>query len=146
MRLSAALLVVAGALLFAVPAEAADESQGAKTDSWRQELRFFVTQLRAHHRSPFHLVTEKDFDAAVSALGTRVSRIDGMSIEDVMRRVQRVIPQGENQWYVLNQSAQKMVRAEVLASLGAISNVSHGVFTFDDGAAGEFTLDISRWA
>lgn len=201
-----ARLIVAGALLFAGPAGAADESQGTKTDSWRQELQFFVTQLRAHHRNPFHLITEEKFDGAVTdldkqipqledyeivvglerlaamvgdghtfvassglqhhfpiklrwfgnelrvvatssnyarALGTRVSRIDGMSIEDVMRRVQRVIPQGETQWYVLNQSAQKMVRAEVLASLGAISDVSHGVFTFDDGAAGEFTLDLS---
>ena len=77
------------------------------------------------------------------ALGTRVSRIDGMRVEDVMRRIRQVVSQGENEWYVLNQSARKIVRAEVLASLGVTSSIARGAFTFDGGSTGEFTLDIS---
>ncbi|HEY7640857.1 MAG TPA: hypothetical protein VH814_14115 [Steroidobacteraceae bacterium] len=200
---------MASALLFALPCGAVDERLQARTESWRQDLRFFATQLREHHRNPFHLVTEQQFEAAVTALdtkipqlqdygvvvgleslaalvgdghtfvvtsgsqhrfplklywfanelrvvaasrdyaravGTRVGRIDGMKIADVMRRIQQVVPQGETQWYVLNQSAEKITRAEVLASLGAISNVSHCIFTFEGGGSGEFTLDIASVA
>lgn len=205
MRQGAAVWLVAKLLLFAMPCGAADEGLEARTESWRQDLRCFVTQLREHHRNPFHLVTQQQFESAVTALdtqipqlrdyevvvglerlaamvgdghtfvatsgsqhrfplklywfgnelrvvaasreyaravGTRVSRIDGMKMADVMRRIQQVVPRGETQWYFLNQSAEKITRAEVLASLGAISDVSHCIFTFE-GSAGEFTLGIS---
>lgn len=208
MRQGAAVWLVAKLLLFAMPCGAADEGLEARTESWRQDLRFFVTQLRGHHRNPFHLVTQQQFESAVTALdtqipqlrdyevvvglerlaamvgdghtfvatsgsqhrfplklywfgnelrvvaasreyaravGTRVSRIDGMKMADVMRRIQQVVPRGETQWYFLNQSAEKITRAEVLASLGAISNVSHCIITFE-GSAGEFTLGISSVA
>jgi hypothetical protein len=200
---------VTSVLLFAMPSGAADQSMEARTDAWRHDLQFFATQLREHHRNPFHLISPQQFEDAVTALdrripqlkdyeivvglarlaamvgdghtfvatsgvqhrfplklywfgnelrvvaastdyaravGTRVSRIGGMKIADVMQRIQQVIPQGETHWYVLNQSADKFTRAEVLASLGVISNVSRSVFTFEDGGAGEFTLDISAVA
>ena len=209
MKPGATLLIVASALLLALPSAAVDERLQARTDSWRQDLRFFVTQLRERHRNAFHLVSQQQFADAVTALdqqiprlkdyevvvglenlaamvgdghtfvassgsqhrfpvrlywfgnelrvvaassayaralGMRVIRMDGMPIEDVMRRIQRAVPQGENQWYVLNKSAEKLVRAEVLASLGAISSVSHCVFTLQDESAGEFTLDIASVA
>lgn len=75
MRQGAAVWLVAKLLLFAMPCGAADEGLEARTESWRQDLRFFVTQLREHHRNPFHLVTQQQFESAVTALDTQIPQL-----------------------------------------------------------------------
>jgi hypothetical protein len=78
-----------------------------------------------------------------AALGTRLVAIDGVPIAEINTRVQSVIPQRENAWYVLQHSVQQMMRAEVLASLGIVPNVEQATFMFEDDRGRQFTRDIA---
>lgn len=84
------------------------------------ELFWFDTDLRVVRATTAHK----------EALGARLVEIGGMSITDVNTRLQQVIPQGENRWYVLQQRAEQIVRAEVLAALGVVPSIEHAAFTF----------------
>lgn len=68
-------------------------------------------------------------------LGARVIAINGIDIAEIDRRVQRLIPQGENTFYVRARSAERITRADVLAALDCLPDNSAGSFTFvADGA------------
>src|SRR5262249_28602401 len=56
--------------------------------------------------------------------------------------LQAIIPQGENAWYVLNQSAYHIVRVEPLAALGVLPGVGSAPFTFEDETGKRFVLTV----
>jgi hypothetical protein len=76
------------------------------------------------------------------ALGTRVVSIGSLSIEEVQKRIQRFVPQAENQWYVLNSSAQQLMRVELLAAVGILPDPGSANFTFEDDSGRRFNLLI----
>lgn len=73
------------------------------------------------------------------ALGTRIISIDSVSIEEVRKKIQRFVPQAENQWYVLNNSAQQIMRVELLAASGVLRKRGSADFTFEDDSGRRFT-------
>ncbi len=76
------------------------------------------------------------------ALGSRIVSIGSVSIEEAQKRVQRFIPQAENQWYVLNSSATQLMSVEPLASAGILSVPGSADFTFEDDAGRRFKRRI----
>lgn len=76
------------------------------------------------------------------ALGTKLVAIGSFSIRQVQRRLQQLIPQGENQWYVLDSSAQQVVNVDVLAALGILPDLGPADFTFEDDSGHRFELRI----
>lgn len=62
-------------------------------------------------------------------LGTRVIAIGSFSISEVQRKLLHLIPQGVNQWYVLNSSAEQIMNVEPIAALGALPNPGPADFT-----------------
>lgn len=79
-------------------------------------------------------------------LGMRLVAINGVSTTEVSAKMQSVIPQGENEWYVLEQSANQMIRAEVLASFGIAPHIGQAMFTFEDDDGRQLTVDIKSVA
>lgn len=76
------------------------------------------------------------------ALGARVVKIGGMTIEGVNARVRSLLSQDENEWFVLNNSPGLIGRPEVLHTLGIVPDVGHAAFTFEDEEGKQFALDI----
>lgn len=76
------------------------------------------------------------------ALGTKLVAIGSFSIRQVQRRLQQLIPQGENRWYVLDSSAQQVVNVEPLAALGILPSPGPADFTFEDDSGRRFKLRI----
>jgi hypothetical protein len=95
------------------------------------ELYWFQKELRVIRTVPAH----------EEVLGMRLIAINGVSIKEVSARVQGVIPQGENEWYVLQQSANQIIRAEVLASFGILPHIEQATFTFEEDG-GQLTVNI----
>lgn len=76
------------------------------------------------------------------ALGTKLVAIGSFSIGRVQRRLQQLIPQGENRWYVLDSSAKQVVNVEPLAALGILPKPGSADFTFQDDSGRRFELRI----
>lgn len=76
------------------------------------------------------------------ALGAKLVAIGSFSISQVRRRLQQLIPQGENRWYVLDSSARQVVNVEPLAALGILPNLGPADFTFEDDSGHRFQLRI----
>jgi len=76
------------------------------------------------------------------ALGARIVKIGAYRIGDVQRRLQAIIPQGENAWYVLHQSAHHIVHVEPLAALGILPGVGSAPFTFENDARERLVLPV----
>src|SRR5690348_11762152 len=76
------------------------------------------------------------------ALGARIVSIGSVSIEEAQKRIQQFVPQAENQWYVLNSSAQLLMRVEPLAAVGVLANPGSAVFTFEDDSGRRFKLRV----
>jgi hypothetical protein len=76
------------------------------------------------------------------ALGAKIIAIGSFSIDDVQRRLQQLIPQDENQWHVLNESAAQIMNVEPLAALGVLPQPGAANFTFQDATGHRFTLRI----
>lgn len=172
---------------------------------WRYDVQYFVNELAAHHRNPYHYTSKADFDRAVSALmghipamkdyevvvglqhlaalvgdghtfiqtselyhrfplevfwfgdqlrvvraaadykkalGCRVIQIGSVPVGEVQSRLQQLIPQGENEWFVMNASAQLMTEVEPLAALGVVSGTGPADFIFEGDHGGRFKLTI----
>lgn len=75
-------------------------------------------------------------------LGSRIVSIGTVSIGDVQKRIQQFVPQAENPWYVLNSSAQQLMRVELLAALGVLPRPGSADFTFEDDSGRRFKLRI----
>lgn len=76
------------------------------------------------------------------ALGARIVSIGSVSIEEAQKRIQKLIPQAENQWYVLNSSAKQLMSVEPLAALGVLPDLGPADFTFEDDSRRRFKLQI----
>jgi hypothetical protein len=76
------------------------------------------------------------------ALGAKIVKIGGFSMEDVKRRLLSVISQNENEWFVLNDSQYYLARPEVLHTLGIVPEANRAAFTFENEKGKQFTLDI----
>lgn len=76
------------------------------------------------------------------ALGARIVSIGPLSIDEAKEKIQPLIPQGENQWYVLNSNAKLMMSVEPLAALGVLSGLGPADFTFEDDSGRRFKLRI----
>ena len=76
-------------------------------------------------------------------LGSRVVKVGGIAVQDVQARVLTLLPQGENEWFLLNNSPNMMLCPEVLEAVGVAPDVGPTPFTLqiDDGR--ESTLVIS---
>jgi hypothetical protein len=76
------------------------------------------------------------------ALGARIISIGSFSIEEVREKIQQLVPQAENQWYVLNSSAKLMMSVEPLAALGVLPGLGPADFTFENDSGRRFKLRI----
>lgn len=76
------------------------------------------------------------------ATGTKIVAIGAFSIREVQSRLQQLIPRGENEWYVLNSSAEQITKVEPLAALGLLSDLGPSDFTFEDDSGRRFKLRI----
>jgi hypothetical protein len=76
------------------------------------------------------------------ALGARIVAIGSVSIDEAQKRIQQFVPQAENQWYVLNDSATQLMRVELLAAVGVIPDRGPAKFTFEDDSVRRFSLRI----
>ena len=70
-------------------------------------------------------------------LGAQLVAIGGVDVEEIDRRVQRLVPQGENSWHVQARSPDRLTRADVLVALGCVPDADTCKFTFvgQDGAS-----------
>jgi hypothetical protein len=76
------------------------------------------------------------------ALGAKIAAIGSFSIGEVEHRLQQIIPQGENRWFVLNGSPRQLMNVEPLAALGILPGVGPADFTFEDDSGRRFRLRI----
>ena len=76
------------------------------------------------------------------ALGAKVVAIGSVPIQTVQKRIQGLIPQGENQWHVLDQSQSLLMESEPLAALGVLPQAGAANFTFEDQAGRRFKLRV----
>jgi hypothetical protein len=76
------------------------------------------------------------------ALGARIVSIGSVSIGEARQRIQQFVPKAENQWYVLNSSAEQLMRVELLAALGVLPSLGSADFTFEDDSGRRFKLRI----
>ncbi|MGH9778859.1 MAG: hypothetical protein ACRD5I_10660, partial [Candidatus Acidiferrales bacterium] len=77
------------------------------------------------------------------ALGARVTKVNGIPLDEVQRRLSAVLSRGQNEWFVLAQSPAYLTRPEVLNTLGITPNPDRATFSFaaDDGSA--FDLEVA---
>lgn len=76
------------------------------------------------------------------ALGARITAIGSFPIREVERKLQPLIPQGENEWHILNSSPEQIMNVEPLAALGLLPDLEAAEFAFEDGIGHSFTLRI----
>jgi hypothetical protein len=76
------------------------------------------------------------------ALGSRVVSIGSVSIEEAQKKIQQLVPQAENRWYVLDSSAKQLMSVEPLAALGVLPGPGPADFTFEDDSGRRFKLRI----
>lgn len=79
-----------------------------------------------------------------AALGARVIKIGGISIDEVEAKIRTCFPsvENENEWYALSASPAFLTRPEFLHTLGIIPDLSKAAFTVEDEQGRELTLDI----
>ena len=100
------------------------------------ELTWFGDDLRVVGADP----------AYAHAIGTRLVKLGDVDVADVTQRLQPLVPQAENAWYVLDRSARVITQAEALAALHILSSSDAGVFTFEEDDGERFTLRIASTA
>lgn len=76
------------------------------------------------------------------ALGGRVLRVGGLSVEDVSAKVSRLVPQ-ENDYWVRHVSPGYMTSPEVLFTLKILPALERGQWTFEDAEGKQFSIDMS---
>jgi hypothetical protein len=109
-----------------------------------------VATAHLYHRFSFelfwfgrHLYVIGTIASYQDVLGTRVVRIGKHRIREVQGRLQAIIPQAENKWFVLQSSARQMVHVEPLATLGVLTNRSNAPWTFENDAGKQFVLEVT---
>lgn len=77
-----------------------------------------------------------------AALGTWVSRIGDLSLEEVNKKMASVLSQDENKWFDMNTGAAYITIPEILVTLGIVPDLDHASFTFLDSSNKEIKMDI----
>jgi hypothetical protein len=96
-------------------------------EQWREDIRAFVREIVHQHANPFHWTSRQTFEAPVrdlldrASLGTRLVEVDGHHVTAVHHRLQSLIPQAENDWFVLNQRAFHFSRVEPLIAVAVLN-------------------------
>lgn len=75
-------------------------------------------------------------------LGARIVGIGKLPITEVYKRLRALIPQGENRWYSMHQSARQITRVETLAALEILPGVDTAQFAFADESGQIHTLSM----
>jgi Peptidase family S41 len=75
-------------------------------------------------------------------LGTRIVGIGESDLEVVLERLGRLIPQAENEWFALHNSARQIVRAEPLAALGIVTEPGTAVFSCEADDSARFVREL----
>lgn len=109
----------------------------------------FIQTANIYHRFPLEAFWFGDDLRVVRAapeykraLGTRIVAIGAFSISEIRKKLQPLIPQGENRWYVLSHSAEQIMKAEPLAALGILREPGPADFTLEDDGGHRFTLRV----
>ena len=81
--------------------------------------------------------------AAAELLGVTIQRLDGMEMREVEQRLDTVIAQGENAWYILAQRPNRLRRAGLLAALGIAKSMDGVVIEGIDREGRRRTVEVS---
>lgn len=76
------------------------------------------------------------------ALGARVVKIGGASVDEAFARAQPFVHQGENEWFVKSESAGFMEYPALLYAIGLAPDATRAQYTFEDARGKRFTLDL----
>ncbi|MDX6693595.1 MAG: hypothetical protein QOF02_1198 [Blastocatellia bacterium] len=76
------------------------------------------------------------------ALGARVVRIGGATVDEAFKRALPYVHQGENRWYVMSESAFFMSYPALLHAVGLAPDSSHAEYTLEDARGRRFTLNL----
>lgn len=76
------------------------------------------------------------------ALGATLSKINGLSLEEIMRRLRSVITQDQNKWFELYTSSAFIMIPEILVTLGIAAEYDQADFTFLDSSNKEITFKV----
>ncbi len=78
-------------------------------------------------------------------VGTKLIKVNGLDISEVRKRVRSLVPQAENDWLEMNNSAGYMTRPEYLQALGIVEDVNKAKFTFQQDDGTQFTREIESF-
>lgn len=113
----------------------------------------FLAVSSTYHRYPIGLFWFGDELRVIRAseqyrnlLGARIISVEGRPIADVQRALQRYIPQGENQWYVLEHSGEVLVTPESMAALGITPRLGPARIAFESAEGWRFTTQLPALA
>ncbi len=113
----------------------------------------FLAVSSTYHRYPIDLFWFGDELRVIRAgvqyrnlLGARIISVEGRPIADVQRALQRYIPQGENQWYVLDHSGDVLVTPESMAALGITPRLGPANIVFESVEGKRFTMQLPALA
>jgi len=109
----------------------------------------FVDTSKRYHRLPIEAFWFGDDLRVVraapeykQALGTRIVTVGSTPVDEVQRNLQRLIPEGENKWFVMDKGAQLITQIEPLAALGIIPYSDSASFTFENDSGSRFVRQL----
>ena len=76
-------------------------------------------------------------------MGAQLIAVAGVDVEEVHRRLQPLIPQGENPWHVLACSADRLTRADVLVALECAADTGSCELTLIGRDHGRFAAEVA---
>jgi len=76
-------------------------------------------------------------------LGAQLVAIGGVAVDEIDRRLEPLIAQGENAWYERARSADRLTRADVLVALGCLADNGTGDFSFVGQDNASFTAEVA---
>src|SRR5258705_1184132 len=81
-------------------------------------------------------------EAYREALGTRLSKIGELTLEEVNKKLASVLSQDENKWFDMSTGPAFLILPEILVTLGIVPDYDHALFTFLDSTNKEIKLDL----
>jgi hypothetical protein len=110
----------------------------------------FVETDQRYRRFPIELFWYGDQLRVVKSLvddprvvGAQLVAVGGMDVDEIDRRLQSMIPQGENAWYARDASAERFTRAEALACVGCLPDAAATRFAFIGDGGATFTIELA---
>src|SRR5215469_2386325 len=109
----------------------------------------FVDTSKLYHRLPIEafwfghdLRVVRAAPEYKKAIGAKIVKVGSTPIAEVRSELQQLIPEGENQWFVMDKTAELITRIEPLAALRIIPYSDSASFTFENDSGGRFTLQL----